>query len=59
LKLVRALRRSPSSPRWLQAPRDGETSLNDLVGAGEQLRRNFNAKHFGSLQVDHHLKLGR
>jgi len=38
----------------------GSGALFDhLVGAGEQLWRNFNAKRFGSLEVDQHLELGR
>src|SRR5262249_58075790 len=35
------------------------TSLDDLVGAGEQLRRDFEAKGPGRVQVDEEFKLGR
>jgi hypothetical protein len=33
--------------------------LNHLVGAGEQHRRNFQAKSFCRLQVEHELELRR
>ena len=35
------------------------TSLNDLIGAGEQRRRNSQTKRFASLQVDRQFKSSR
>jgi hypothetical protein len=34
-------------------------SLNHFVGADEECRRDFEAKHFGRLEIDNKLELGR
>jgi hypothetical protein len=43
-------------PSIIGGPAVAWGSLDHLVGAGEQLGRYFNAKHFGSLEVDHELE---